>query len=322
MKLTGAAPANFPPSELAIHDVSSLDKAGDNEVSLFFDRKSLDQFRRSNAACIITTQELAALAQSTKPLLIVKQPRLAYLQICELFYPDPEIVPEINESAQIHKTARLGVNCRVDAGAVVERGAEIGANTHIAQGVFIGQNVVLGESCQIGANTVISHAIIGSRVQIACCVSIGKPGFGYAEGPRGLVRATHLACVIIEDDVHIGSNCAIDRGVSDNTVIGAGTKIDNLVQIAHSVRIGRHCAIAAQVGIAGSSSIGDQVLIGGQAAISDHIHIGSRVRIAGKSGVVRNVADGEAVGGFPAVPIREWHRQTIAARKDASTRKS
>jgi UDP-3-O-[3-hydroxymyristoyl] glucosamine N-acyltransferase len=184
----------------------------------------------------------------------------------------------------------------------------------------LGEGVMLGDDCRIGANTTISHALLGARVEVATSVSIGGQGFGFVPGPKGLVRMLQLGRVIIEDDVEIGANCAIDRGATGDTVIGAGTVLDNLVQIGHNVRLGRHCVLCGQVGIAGSTIVGDGVMIGGQTAISDHVKIGSGARIAGNSGVMRDVEPGGVVGGFPAMPIRDWHRQTAGLMRSFSHR--
>jgi UDP-3-O-[3-hydroxymyristoyl] glucosamine N-acyltransferase len=152
-------------------------------------------------------------------------------------------------------------------------------------------------------------------VRISTNVSIGGEGFGFVPGPKGLLRVPQLGRVLIEDDVEIGGNCAVDRGAMDDTVIGRGTAIDNLVQIAHNVRIGKYCVIAGQAGVAGSATIGDFVMIGGQVAVKDHVTIGAHARIAGRAGVMRDVGPKEVVAGTPAVPVREWHRQTLALEK-------
>ena len=183
---------------------------------------------------------------------------------------------------------------------------------HIEANVVICDGVSLGRDCVIGANSTLRHALIGSRVRIGSNSCIGGEGFGFVPTPKGLLRQTQLGRVIIEDDVEIGSNSAVDRGALGDTVIRCGTVIDNLAQIAHNVRIGRHCVLAAQVGIAGSSEIGDSVMIGGQVAIVDHVKVGSNARIAARSGIMRDVPEGETWGGTPAVPIRQWHRQTAA----------
>ncbi len=157
----------------------------------------------------------------------------------------------------------------------------------------------------------ISHALIGNRVGIETGVTIGSQGFGFVPGSNGLTRMLQLGRVLIEDDVQIGANCAIDRGATGDTVIGAGSVLDNLVHIAHNVRLGRHCVICAQVGIAGSTVVGDCVMMGGQVGVADHLSVGTGAHIAGKSGVIRNVDASAVVGGFPAVAIKDWHRQTV-----------
>lgn len=313
--LVGASIMGDAVAEIAVSDVAPLETADGTQISLFFDRKAVAAFRETAAAAVVTSSDLATYAVGDKPLLIVTRPRLAFLQICELFYPRPLLKAHIDKAARIDKRAQLGLGCRVDAGAIVGPRVEVGAGSHISHGAVIGEGVVLGDHCEIGANAVVTHALIGSNVRIGSGVAIGKPGFGFAEGRHGLVRVAHLARVVIEDAVEVGANCTIDRGVLTDTFIGAGTKLDNMVHVAHSVRIGRHCAIAGQVGIAGSTVVGDQVMIGGQAGISDHLTIGGHARIAAGSGVIRDVANGEAVGGYPAMPIRQWHRQSHQMRQ-------
>ena len=313
--LVSAEPICDEAGRVMISGVASLESARDGEISLFGDRKLRDRFSVTRAGAVITSRELAKSGASNAYLLIVPSPRLAYLRVCELFHPQPSSNGQIDPTAHIHASACLGDGCRIDAGAKIGAGAEIGANTHVGFGAIVDNGVVVGEQCWIGANSVISHALLGNHVRIASGVSIGTAGFGFTEGRNGLVRVAHLGRVVIGDNVEIGANCTIDRGVSSDTSIGTGTKLDNLVHIAHGVRIGRHCAIAAQVGIAGSTTVGDQVQIGGKVGIGDHLSIGSRVRIAGGSGVTRDIADNAVVGGYPAIAIRDWHRQVINAQK-------
>lgn len=299
-------------TNVMVHDIALPEHAGRNDLSIFSDAKYQCACMNSSACAVVTTREMAELLPGKQNILFVSQPRLASAQISLLFYPPRPIDAGIHPGAQVDPTAVIGAGSQIDAGAVIESGVTIGARCHIGSCAVIGRGVTIGDDCRIGATTTISCAKIGSRVNISTAVSIGGEGFGFVPGPAGLVRVSQLGCVVIEDDVEIGSNCAVDRGALGDTFIGAGTKIDNLVQVGHNVSIGRNCVIAGQAGIAGSTTIGDQVMIGGQVAVSDHLNIGSRAKIAGKSGVIRDVADGETVGGYPAMPVRLWHRQTVA----------
>lgn len=296
---------------LSIHGLAALNAAGPHELSFFYDSRYGDIFSTTRAGAVVTTRALSRYAPRATPLIVAMNPRLAYAEIGHMFYPAPAIVGGIDRGARVDPSAAIDVDCQIDAGAVIGPGVALGARCHVAANAVLGGNVVVGDDCRIGANTAISHAVIGSRVVIGTCVSIGGPGFGFVPTPQGLMRMPQLGRVVIEDDVNIDANCAIDRGAHGDTVIGRGTVIDNLVQIGHNVQVGRHCAIAGQAGIAGSTVIGDGVMIGGQAAISDHLTIGSGARIAGKSAVMRDVEKGVAVGGYPAIEIRQWHRQTV-----------
>jgi UDP-3-O-[3-hydroxymyristoyl] glucosamine N-acyltransferase len=294
-----------------VHDIAPLDEAGDGDISVFSDRRYLELLTETRAAALITTASLGRHVPSGRHLIIVEQPRLAYAQVGHLFYPGslPDH-PGLAASATVSPNAEIGPGCQIDAGAVVEADARIGANSRIGSNAVIGRGVQLGEACRIGANVSISHALIGARVEIGSGTTIGSPGFGYEQQGQGLIRMLQVGRVIIEDDVDIGANSAIDRGATGDTVIGAGAKIDNLVQIGHNVRLGRRCVVCGQAGIAGSTTVGDGVVIGGGSSISDHLTIGSGARIAGKSGVMRDVEPGGVVAGYPALPVHDWHRQT------------
>jgi UDP-3-O-[3-hydroxymyristoyl] glucosamine N-acyltransferase len=309
--LVGAEPLGPEAGAIAIHDIGPLDTAGPRDISVFTDVRYRDALKPSRARAIIISRSLAHHAADPSRLIYVKDPRLAYAQVGQLFYPLPPLEPGIDARALVHDSASIGAGTQVDAGAVIGHGAEIGARCHIGCNVVIGDHVHIGDDCRIGANTSISHALIGQRVGVETGVTIGSQGFGFVPSAAGLTRMLQLGRVVIEDDVQIGANCAIDRGATGDTHIGAGTVIDNLVQIAHNVRVGQNCVICAQVGIAGSTVVGDGVMIGGQVGIVDHVKVGDGARIAAMSGIMRNVAPSAVVGGIPALPIKSWHRQTI-----------
>lgn len=310
--LVGAEPLDTGVGAARIHDIAALDCADASDISVFTDTRYLDVLLSTRAGAIIISRKLAHYARDGSRLIYVANPRLAYAQVGLLFYPRAELEPGIDSNARVHSTAGIGAGSKIDAGAVIGRGVEIGERCHVAFNAVLGDGVTLGDDCRIGANTNISHAIVGRRVEMETGVTIGSQGFGFVPNGKGLTRMLQLGRVIIEDDVQIGANSAIARGATGDTVIGAGTVIDNLVQIAHNVILGRHCVICAQVGIAGSTVVGDGVTIGGQSGVSDHLSIGAGVRIAGKSGVIRDIEPSAVMGGYPAVPIKDWHRQTVA----------
>jgi UDP-3-O-[3-hydroxymyristoyl] glucosamine N-acyltransferase len=307
---SGAELSNLIHRDTQIHDLAALDVAGAKDLSIFSDREYQQAASCSSAGAVVTTRNLGRLVPGAMCLLYVANPRLAFARITSLFYPARAVEGGIHPTAVVDPFATLGQGCRIDAGATIGYGATLGLRCHIESNVVICDSVTIGDDCWIGANTTIRNAIIGSRVRIASNASIGGEGFGFVPDTHGLLRTAQLGRVIIADNVQIGSNSAVDRGAMGDTAIGCGTVIDNLVQIAHNVQIGSNCVLAGQVGIAGSARIGDNVIIGGRSAISDHVTISSNVRIAGGSGVMRDAKDGEVLGGYPAVPIRQWHRQT------------
>jgi UDP-3-O-[3-hydroxymyristoyl] glucosamine N-acyltransferase len=317
-RIAALVEAELPTPESAsflIHGVASLDCAESGDVSVFYDSRHAGRFTASHASVVVTNRALGAHEHNGSLLLIVNDPRLAFAQIGHLFYPQDTLGGGIHTSATVDRTASIGAGSEIGAGAVIGAHASIGARCLIGGNAVIAGGTTIGDDCSIGANTSISHAMIGNRVRIGSNVSIGGEGFGFVAGPKGMLRVPQLGRVVIEDGVEIGDNCAVDRGTMGDTAIGAGTAIDNLVQIAHNVRIGKHCVIAGQTGIAGSTTIGDFVMIGGAVAICDHVTVGSHARIAGRAGVMRDVEPRQVVAGTPAVPLREWHRQTLALEK-------
>ena len=310
--------AEAPPpaiGDISIEGVGDLESAGSGDLSVFFDKRYAALLAETKAGAVVTTRTLAPLAPTDQPLLFVANPRAAFARAGHLLYPAATADGGVSAGAHIDPSAVIGCGAQIDFGAVIGPGVVLGERCVIASHAVLGSGVVIGADSRIGAHSAISNALIGADVEIGCSCTVGGPGFGFVSGPTGPLRILQLGRVIIEDNVAIGSNCTIDRGAMGDTVIGAGTVIDNLVQIAHNVRLGKRCILAGQVGIAGSTVLGDDVMIGGHGAISDHLTIGSSARIAGKSGVIRDVEPGGQVGGYPAIPLRQWHRQTAGLRR-------
>jgi UDP-3-O-[3-hydroxymyristoyl] glucosamine N-acyltransferase len=308
--IAGASLANAADGARVIKDVAPLEQAGPDDITFLDNRRYLDAFAASRAGACVTAAEHAPRAPRGMALLLSEVPYMAFARIARAFYPQPAVEPGIAPTAVIDPTAEIGGGTRIDAGAVIGRAARIGAGCHIGANVVVGDSVSLGDHCLVGAGASISHSIIGNRVNIYPGARIGQDGFGFASGSSGHLRIPQLGRVVIHDDVEVGANSTIDRGAGPDTVIGAGCMIDNLVQIGHNVQMGRGCVIVSQVGISGSTKLGDFVVIGGQAGLAGHLNIGAGARIAAKSGVHGHIAAGAEVGGMPAVPIRQWRRQS------------
>jgi UDP-3-O-[3-hydroxymyristoyl] glucosamine N-acyltransferase len=297
------------------HDIADLEQAGEDDVAVFSNARHACAFAKSHAGVVVTSRKLGDYPHNGSALLLTKDPRLALAELGRIFYPAGAPQSFIHPRATVADSASIGDNTAIAAGAVIGEHVVLGARSRIGANTVIEDHVVIGSDAVIGANCSISHALIGARVNISSNVSIGGEGFGFVSGPQGPVRLSHVGLVVIGNQVEIGSNCAIDRGGLSDTVIGDMTALDNLVQIGHNVRIGKGCVFAGQAGVAGSVTIGDYVMVGGAVSISDHVTIGDGAKIAGKSGVMRDVGPGETVAGYPAMPIRQWHRQTTALAK-------
>lgn len=327
-ELTGAAPRGPIDANRAIRALAPVDRAGPHELTFFDNVKYASGLRVCRAGACLISERFAAEAPASLPLLVTRDPYRAFVAAARALFPD-SLRPSslfgaegVAPGAYIHPSARLESNVTVDPGAVLGPHVEIGSGTVIGAGAVIGANVKIGRECSIGPKASIVHTFIGDRVIIHAGCCIGQDGFGFSMGPKGHLKVPQVGRVIIQDDVEIGAGTAIDRGAIRDTVIGEGTKIDNHVQIAHNVSIGRHCVIVAQSGIAGSSTLGDFVVLGARAGASTNTTIGEGAQLAGASIAHGFVPPGGRYGGLPAKPAKQWFREMKAverlARKGAS----
>lgn len=319
-QITGASLRDGYLSDVVITKLASIEQPSAGAVVFVGNKKHGKILSELKVAAVFCSDELVSFVPKGVAALITKQPQKDFSIIGRVLFPEA-IKPSsllgdngISPQAYIHPTAKLEENVTVEAGVAIGRDVEIGSGTVIAAGAVIGANCRIGRDCYISSGVSLQCCLVGNRVYLYPGVRIGQDGFGYLSGAIGIEKIPQLGCVIIQDDVEIGANTTIDRGALSDTVIGEGTKIDNLVQIAHNVRIGRFCIIAAHTGIAGSVTVGDMSVLGGRVGISDHVNIGSKVQIAASSGVMNDIPDGEKWGGIPARPFKQWFREVAALR--------
>jgi UDP-3-O-[3-hydroxymyristoyl] glucosamine N-acyltransferase len=298
--------------------IGPLDLAGPADISFLDNAQYISQAAATSAGVVIVGQRHADKVAQSSVVLVSKEPYRSFAKVAAALFP-ASMRPQpifggrgVAAGAFVHPDARLEQGVVVDPGVVIGAGAEIGANTVICANAVIGPGVTIGRDCAVGSNATITHSHLGNRVIVHPGCNIGQDGFGFAMGPQGHAKVPQVGRVIIQDDVEIGAGTCIDRGMNRDTVVGEGTKIDNMVQIAHNVVIGRHCVIVSQVGLAGSCRLQDFVVIGGQAGVIGHATIGMGAQIAATSSVARDVPPGERWGGTPAKPIRELFREIAA----------
>ncbi|CAH1648324.1 UDP-3-O-acylglucosamine N-acyltransferase [Hyphomicrobiales bacterium] len=296
--------------------VAALEMAGPSDLAYMDNPKYTDALATTKAALCLVSPRFAERVPAGTIALVTPAPYHAFAKVQARLFPNalrPESVfasQGVAPGAIVHPTAVLEPGVTVDPGAVIGPGAEIGAGTVIASHAVIGPQVRIGRNCSIGAGSTIQATLIGNRVIVHPGARIGQDGFGFAMSPKGHMKVPQVGRVIIQDDVEIGANSCIDRGASRDTVIGEGTKIDNLVQIGHNCVIGRHCVICAQTGLAGSSTLEDFVVLGGQVGLAGHLTVGAGAQIAAQSGVAGDVPRGARYGGSPAQPALAWARES------------
>lgn len=286
---------------------------GAGRAAYFSDRRYLAQLHRTAAEYVFVTPDFAGHVPASSVALICAQPQAAWSRVAGRLYR-----PRVHAGDKaIHPSARLEDGVHLGVGVVIGQDVEIGAGTRIEAYAVIGPGCRIGRDGRVGAHATVFCALVGDRVQLASGARIGEAGFGVSGDARGLVDVPQLGRVILQDDVSIGAGTCVDRGAFDDTVIGEATKIDNMVQIAHNVRLGRSCIVAAHSGLSGSVVVGDGAMFGGRAGIIDHITIGPGAKVAAGASVFKDVPPGITVSGFPARPSRQFLREMVWLEKNA-----
>lgn len=318
-RLTGSTLGPQAAPEFLVHDVAQLNAVESGEIAYALNARIAAGARGHADIALILPPDLDR-SGLTPALLLHSQPARAFAQTAAAFYP-PERQREFLPGIAVDPSAKIAGDVRLGAGVAIGAAAEIGAGTVIAPNAVIGPGVCIGRNCRIGANVTIAYALLGDRVMLHPGSAIGQDGFGFIASSRGHLKIPQLGRVIVQDDVEIGACVTIDRGMLGDTVIGEGTKVDNLVHIAHNCRVGRHAIIAGMVGLSGSVTLGDFVMIAGQAGVSDHLTIGAGARIAAGGGVLHDVPPGATYGGFPAKPRMQWLREVAWVEKTMTKEK-
>jgi UDP-3-O-[3-hydroxymyristoyl] glucosamine N-acyltransferase len=311
--LAGATLASPPPHSRRVVNVAPLDRASPHDLAFFDNRKFAAAAATTHAGVCLTTAALAGDLPPNVAVLTVREPYRAFVTVARKLFPQalrPSSLSEPGEFAGTHidASARMEDGVSINPGAVIGPGVEIGSGSVIGANAVIGAGVRIGRDCSIAPNATISEALIGDRVIIHPGCKIGQDGFGFVMGKSHL-KVPQVGRVIIQDDVEIGAGTTIDRGAIRDTIIGEGTKIDNLVQVGHNVIIGRHCILVAQTGISGSATVEDFVVLGARVGVGNDLTIGEGAQVAAISNVHGDVPAGARWGGSPAKPIKLWFRE-------------
>ncbi|MBC8129653.1 MAG: UDP-3-O-(3-hydroxymyristoyl)glucosamine N-acyltransferase [Rhizobiaceae bacterium] len=311
-----------------VDGVAALDGAGPSDISFFDNLRYTDLLAGTSAGCVIVSKRSLPLMPEGICVLVARDPARAFALAGRALYPQ-SLTPAgigiglaIGPGAYVDPSAVLEDGVVVEPNAVIGPGVAIGSGTIVGAGAVVGRGCQIGRDCRIGSQVSIQFALLGNRVILHPGVRIGQDGFGYAAGRDGILKVVQIGRVIIQDNVEIGANTTVDRGAIRDTVIGENTKIDNLVQVAHNVRIGRNCLVAGQVALAGSVTIEDGVVIGGQTGVNNHVTVGAGAQIAAISSVAGDVPSGARWGGTPAKPVRDWFREVTWVSEMAKTRRA
>ncbi|MDR3375649.1 MAG: UDP-3-O-(3-hydroxymyristoyl)glucosamine N-acyltransferase [Ancalomicrobiaceae bacterium] len=325
---TGAKLVDETRARYMVANVAPLDTAGPEDIAFLDNQKYSGQLATTRAGACLVHPRFSARAPEGVAVLETPEPYRAYATVVGKLYPaalklegaygEKDLV---SPRATIHPTAKLEPGVTVEPGAVIGARVEIGQGTIVGANAVIGHDVKIGRNGYIGANSTIIHSLIGNRVILHPGVRLGQDGFGFAMGPKGHQKVPQIGRIIIQDDVEIGANSTIDRGASRDTVIGEGSKIDNLVQIGHNVTVGRHCIIVSQAGVSGSTTLGDFVVIAGQAGLIGHLTVGSGTQIGAQAGVDASLPPGSRVIGSPAQPFMDFAREVAALKRLVKRRK-
>jgi UDP-3-O-[3-hydroxymyristoyl] glucosamine N-acyltransferase len=310
-----AAHGIAPESDLLLEGVAPLQTAGPNEVSFLDNRRYAAALERTLAGVVIVHPEMQARLPAGSMAIVTSEPYAAWARVAALFHPEPPVCPGVHPSAIVAEDAFIDPSSEIGPLCVIESGARIGARCRIGPCAVIGSGVTIGPDCRIGSHASLSHAMLGARVYVYPGARIGQEGFGFATTKTGFLTIPQLGRVILEDDVEVGANTTIDRGSNRDTVIGAGSRLDNLVQIGHNVVMGRCCVIVAQVGISGSTELEDFVRVGGQAAMAGHLRIGRGAQIGAQAGVISDVEPGATMLGSPAQIKQVFLRQVAFLKR-------
>jgi len=298
-----------------INGAADVDNAKKGDITFIAFNNTLAKLKDSNASACIVNKYHESIIPHNMVCLEVNDPHAAYAIIAQKFYPKDNFIPRISEKSDIPEKYKYSKTIRIDPYVVVEDNTVIEDNVWIGSGCYIGNGVKIGNGIRIHSNVTIECAEIGENVLLYTGVRIGQSGFGFAPSIHGHIVIPQVGKVVIKNNVEIGANSCIDRGSYGPTIIGEGTFIDNLVHIAHNVKIGKFCAIAGQVGVAGSTTIEDYCMFGGQVGIGGHLTVGKGSQAGGQAGITKDLEAGSKVSGTPAIPLTQYHRQSLLLKK-------